>query len=149
MLMADFSSLVTGRIAPAGQTFEHLVHSGRQYPLVNSISGCISVLTSPDGFSTLFGQAPTQSWQAMQWSEKCFRLCDPAGLRGIRLSLSSLPSLLSETLAAFTGRLPSARVPTASAPVRMKSLRSVSFPSCTLSSAAFCTRLHFGAKRNL
>ena len=30
--MDDFSSIVTGSMAPAGQTSEHLVHSGLQYP---------------------------------------------------------------------------------------------------------------------
>ena len=62
----DFSSLVIGRIAPAGQMSEHLVHSGRQYPLSYDISGCISVRSDVEGLRTWFGHTLTQSWHDVQ-----------------------------------------------------------------------------------
>ena len=52
---------IIGRIAPAGQTSEHLVHSGRQYPRSYDISGCINVCRLSDGRSTWFVQTDTQS----------------------------------------------------------------------------------------
>jgi hypothetical protein len=48
----DFSSTVIGLMAPAGQTLEHFVHSGRQYPLSNDISGCMKFISDVEGLST-------------------------------------------------------------------------------------------------
>ena len=89
----DFSSLVIGRIAPAGQMSEHLVHSGRQYPLSYDISGCMRVMIDVDGLNTWLGHTLTQSWHAVQWSVKFFRLSDPAGTSGVCLSGFSARSM--------------------------------------------------------
>ena len=62
----DFSSTVTGLMAPAGQMSEHLVHSGRQYPLSYDISGCIRVISDVDGLSTWLGHTLMQSWHPVQ-----------------------------------------------------------------------------------
>ena len=62
----DFSSLVIGLMAPAGQMSEHLVHSGRQYPLSYDISGIMRVMSDVEGLSTWLGHTLTQSWQAVQ-----------------------------------------------------------------------------------
>ena len=48
----DFSTLVTGFMAPAGQMSEHSVHSGRQYPLSYPISGSMKVSKAAEGLST-------------------------------------------------------------------------------------------------
>ena len=48
----DFSARVIGRIAPVGHTCEHRVHSGRQAPSANCISGCINVDNPLDGCNT-------------------------------------------------------------------------------------------------
>jgi hypothetical protein len=62
---------------------EHLVHSGRQYPLSYDISGCIKVIRDVDGLRTWLGQTLTQSWHDVQWSAKFFTLSDPAGRIGV------------------------------------------------------------------
>jgi len=62
----DFSSLVIGLMAPAGQMSEHLVHSGRQYPLSYDISGIMRVMSDVEGRRTWLGHTLTQSWQAVQ-----------------------------------------------------------------------------------
>lgn len=79
ILVDDFSSAETGRIAPAGHTSAHLVHSGRQYPLSYDISGCMRVIIPADGRSTWLGHTDTQSWHAVQWFSKFLILPDPAG----------------------------------------------------------------------
>ena len=48
----DFKSKLMGFMAPVGQTVEHLLHSGLQYPLSYDITGCISVTNPPEGRST-------------------------------------------------------------------------------------------------
>jgi hypothetical protein len=70
---------------------EHLVHSGRQYPLSYDISGCMRVMIDVDGLNTWLGHTLTQSWHAVQWSVKFFRLSDPAGTSGVCLSGFSAP----------------------------------------------------------
>lgn len=83
MWIADFSATVIGCIAPAGQTCEHLLHSGRQYPRSYDISGCISLVKSVDGRSTPLGHADTHSWQPVQCWAKCRRLNAPGGSRWV------------------------------------------------------------------
>lgn len=62
----DFSSRFMAIMAPAGQTSEHFVHSGLQYPLSYDISGCMRVASDAEGLRTLLGHALTHSWQAVQ-----------------------------------------------------------------------------------
>lgn len=81
--MEDFSSTLTGRMAPAGQMSEQLVHSGRHHPLSYDISGCIRFINDVDGLSTLFGHTLTHSWQAVHLSVKFFMPRAPAGTRGV------------------------------------------------------------------
>ena len=81
-----FSSTVTGLMAPAGQTCEQFVHSGRQYPLSKDISGCMKFSRDVDGLRTLLGQLLTHSWHAVQCCEKFLRLIDPAGTSLVDLS---------------------------------------------------------------
>ena len=81
--MDDFSSRVTGVIAPAGQTSLHRVHSGRQNPRSNDISGCMRVASEEEGRRTPLGQDDTQSWQPVHRVEKLRRLKEPAGLSGV------------------------------------------------------------------
>ena len=82
-LIEVFSAAVTGDIGPDGQISEHLVHSGLHHPFSKDISGCIRVIRFPDGLSTWFGQTDTQSWHAVQCAEKCLRLSEPAGFKGV------------------------------------------------------------------
>ena len=84
--MELFSSMLIGRMAPAGHTEEHSVHSGLQYPFSNPIWGIMKDESDEDGLSTPLGQLLTQSWQATQWSVKFFRLPEPAGTSGVLLT---------------------------------------------------------------
>lgn len=82
ILTAVFSSADMGFIAPAGQMSAQVVHSGRQYPAVNSITGCMNELSDDDGFRTPLGHALIQSWQAVQWLRRCATLMAPGGTAG-------------------------------------------------------------------
>lgn len=64
--MADLSARVIRCTAPAGQTSEHFVHSGRQYPCSYDIWGCMNVSNDAEGRNTLLGHAETHSWQPVQ-----------------------------------------------------------------------------------
>ncbi len=66
-------------MAPVGHTSLQRVHSGRQKPRSNDISGCIIVSSLSEGRSTLLGHSLTQSWQAVQRLLKLSRLSEPAG----------------------------------------------------------------------
>ena len=66
-------------MAPAGQTHEHRVHSGRQKPRSKFISGCINRSGSLDGRSTPLGHFDMQSWQPTQRCSRFFTLCEPGG----------------------------------------------------------------------
>lgn len=48
----DFPARSVRRMAPVGHTSAHFVHSGRQYPRSNDISGCMRVISLPDGRNT-------------------------------------------------------------------------------------------------
>lgn len=80
--MEDFSSLSIPVMAPAGHTSEHFVHSGRQYPFLKLISGCMSLMRLSEGTSTLFGHTDTHSWHAVQCDCIFLRLNAPAGRTG-------------------------------------------------------------------
>ena len=84
--IAVFSSGVISRIAPAGHTSEHFVHSGRHQPFSYDISGCISLSREVDGLRTSFGHCDTQSWHPVQCWWKCLRLTAPNGTIGFVLS---------------------------------------------------------------
>lgn len=77
--MADLSAAVIGSIAPAGQTSEHRVHSGLQYPRSYDDSGCMSEVMSVDGLSTPFGQTETHNWHAVQCDVRFLILFAPGG----------------------------------------------------------------------
>ena len=81
--IAVLSAFVIGRIAPVGQTSEHLTHSGRQYPRSYDTSGCINVCRFSEGRSTWFVQTDTQSWHAVQCWEKLAALSEPGGVIGV------------------------------------------------------------------
>ena len=81
--MDDFSALSIFRIAPAGQTSEHFVHSGRQYPRSYDSVGCMNVSSDWEGRKTSFGHAETHSWQAVQCCCMLCALCDPGGVIGV------------------------------------------------------------------
>ena len=97
----DFSSMVIGRIAPAGHTSEQRVHSGRQYPRSYDISGCISLAGSVEGRSTLLGQADTQSWQAVQCRAKWRALHAPGGTIGVARTGIFLSSMTASPPSTF------------------------------------------------
>ena len=77
--IADFSARLVRWIAPAGQTSEHLVHSGRQYPRSYDISGWINVIRMSEGRNTWLGQTDTHNWQAVQCWVKLRALNAPGG----------------------------------------------------------------------
>ena len=61
IFVEDFSTRVIGVIAPAGQTCEHLVHSGRQKPRSYDITGCKRFVSSDEGRKTPLGHLLTHS----------------------------------------------------------------------------------------
>ena len=77
--MDDLSTVSIGLIAPVGQTSEHRVHSGRQYPSSYDDSGCMKFSMSVCGRSTPLGHADTHSWQAVQCWCRFRRLNAPGG----------------------------------------------------------------------
>lgn len=91
--IADLSAAVIFLIAPAGHTSEHLVHSGRQYPLSYETSGCISVSIPVEGLNTPLGHTDTYSWQPVQCEAMLLRLCAPGGTIGVSLSGIFLSSI--------------------------------------------------------
>ena len=81
--VSAFSSRVIGLMAPVGQTSEHRVHSGRQYPLSYDITGCMMVIRLVDGLSTPLGQSDTQSWHPVHLLLMFAALNEPGGVIGV------------------------------------------------------------------
>ena len=61
MPVRAFSEVSIGSIAPVGQTSLQRVHSGRQKPAVNAITGCIKPSRLVSGLRTSLGHSLTQS----------------------------------------------------------------------------------------
>lgn len=99
--IAVLSAFVIGRIAPVGQTSEHLTHSGRQYPRSYDTSGCMNVCRFPEGRSTWFVQTDTQSWHAVQCWEKLAALSEPGGVTGVARSGFFLSSMMANPPSTF------------------------------------------------
>ncbi len=72
-----------GFIAPDGHTEEHMLHSGRQYPLEKSMRGCMKVEKSVEVDRTLFGHDVIHNWHAVQWLVKFSMLSAPGGANGV------------------------------------------------------------------
>lgn len=80
-------------IAPLGHTSEHLVHSGRQYPCSNDISGCIKLPSSFEGLKTWLGQAETHGRQPVHFFLKPAIPSEPGGTMSVPRSGCFLTSI--------------------------------------------------------
>ena len=93
--------MLTGSIAPEGQTSEHFVHSGLHQPFSYDISGCISVMRFPEGLKTWLGHTVTHSWHAVQCCEKGSIPEEPAGFSGVFRSGILLSSIAASPPSTF------------------------------------------------
>lgn len=99
--VADLSAAEIGKIAPAGQTSEQRVHSGRQYPRSYDITGCINVVRVDEGRSTPLGHSDMQSWQLVQRAARFRALSEPGGVMGVSLPGATLSSMTASPPSTF------------------------------------------------